>query len=82
MVLIAIRQTTANEGLRIIPAPILLSVSDVLLAHPDWENDFMGALDGICLKSLYEEAKDLRMDHPRKIMRVLLAREVRAVLKP
>ena len=81
MVLIATTQTTANEGLRIIPAPILLAVSDVLMAHPEWENDFMSVLDGICLKSLYEEAKALRMDHPRKIMRALLGREVRGVLE-
>lgn len=81
-VLISICQTRANEGLRIVQAPVLNAVSDVLLAHPEWGNDFVAVLDGIALQDLYDEAVELGMAGPRENMRVLLAKEIRAVLEP
>ncbi|MCT4654254.1 MAG: hypothetical protein N4A65_00430 [Cohaesibacter sp.] len=81
-VLIAICQTTDNTDMRVIPAPVLNAVSDVLLAHPEWGNQLVEAMDKIKLSDLYQEACDLRMGKPRDNLRVLLAREVKEVLEP
>lgn len=55
-VLIAIVETENNK--RALVAPVILGMSDLLLAHPSWfSGTFLEAMDGIDLTELHEQAK-------------------------
>ena len=54
--LIAIVETENNK--RALVAPVILGMSDLLLAHPSWfGGDFLAAMDGIDLIEMHERAK-------------------------
>lgn len=58
-VLLSIVESAGNE--RALIAPVILAVSDLLLAHPNWfGSDWLAALDKIDLGALHESVKPNR----------------------
>lgn len=75
-VIMSICETRNNK--RMLVAPVIWAVSDVLNFRPDWLGDrWFKALDEIELATLYERAKALRrVVHPRRIMAITLIAEM------
>lgn len=76
-VLIAISQTGRNS--RMLVAPVLWAVSDVLKAHPEWfGSSFLDAMDRIDLKQLYATAREGRsVVQPRQALAAMLFERLR-----
>lgn len=76
-VLISIVETENNK--RMLVAPVLLAVSDVLLAHPSWfGGDFLSAMDAIDLANMHERAKaNRRAAQPRQAIATMLFEQLR-----
>jgi GTP:adenosylcobinamide-phosphate guanylyltransferase len=71
-VLIVITETENNSKMLI--APVLWAVSDILLAHPSWFGSaFLDAMDGIDLSRLHAQAKaNRRAVQPRQALATML----------
>lgn len=81
-VLMAIVETTNNK--RMLVAPVIWAVSDILLAHPKWfGGDFLEAMDKIDLADMHERAKANRdAAQPRQAIATMLFDELRQSLLP
>lgn len=71
-VLMSIVETENNK--RMLVAPVIWAVSDILLAHPSWfGGDFLEAMDQIDLSELYDRAKtNRRAAQPRQAVATML----------
>lgn len=71
-VLISIVETTNNK--RMLVAPVVWAVSDILLAHPTWfGGDWLDAMDKIDLAEMHERAKaNRRAAQPRQAIATML----------
>jgi hypothetical protein len=71
-VLISIVETTNNK--RMLVAPVIWAVSDILLAHPTWfGSGFLDAMDRIDLAGMHERAKaNRRAAQPRQALATML----------
>jgi hypothetical protein len=71
-VLLSIVESAGNE--RALIAPVILAVSDLLLAHPDWfGSDWLDAMDKINLTALHENVKlNRKAVQPRYAIAALL----------
>jgi hypothetical protein len=76
-VLMSIVETENNK--RMLVAPVILAVSDVLLAHPSWFGSaFLDAMDKIDLGDMHERAKANRhAAQPRQAMATMIYEELR-----
>ena len=81
-VLISIVETKHNK--RNLIAPIILAMSDLLLAHPAWFGaDFLQAMDDIDLSDLHEKAKANRAAaQPRQAIATMLYQRMSDVFEP
>ncbi len=70
--LISIVETENNK--RMLVAPVIWGMSDVLLAHPTWfGGEFLGAMDQIDLADMHERAKANRQAaQPRQAVATML----------
>lgn len=71
-VLISIVETTNNK--RMLVAPVLWAVSDILLAHPSWfGGEWLDAMDAVDLADMHERAKaNRRAAQPRQAIATML----------
>lgn len=71
-VLISIVETTNNK--RMLVAPVIWAVSDILLAHPTWfGGELLEAMDKIDLAEMHERAKaNRRAAQPRQAISTML----------
>lgn len=71
-VLISIVETTNNK--RMLVAPVIWAVSDILLAHPAWfGGEWLDAMDKIDLAEMHERAKaNRRAAQPRQAISTML----------
>lgn len=71
-VLISIVETTNNK--RMLVAPVIWAVSDILLAHPTWfGGEWLDAMDKIDLAEMHERAKaNRRAAQPRQAIATML----------
>lgn len=71
-VLISIVETTNNK--RMLVAPVLWAVSDILLAHPTWfGGEWLDAMDAVDLADMHERAKaNRRAAQPRQAIATML----------
>lgn len=71
-VLISIVETTNNK--RMLVAPVIWAVSDILLAHPSWfGGEWLDAMDKIDLAEMHERAKaNRRAAQPRQAISTML----------
>lgn len=71
-VLISIVETTNNK--RMLVAPVIWAVSDILLAHPTWfGGEWLDAMDAIDLAEMHERAKaNRRAAQPRQAISTML----------
>lgn len=76
-VLMAIVETTNNK--RMLVAPVIWAVSDILLAHPKWfGGDFLDAMDRIDLTEMHGLAKANRdAAQPRQAIATMLFEQLR-----
>lgn len=76
-VLISIVETENNR--RMLIAPVIWALSDVLSAHPSWfGSEFLDAMDGIDLAEMHERAKaNRRAAQPRQAMATMLFERLR-----
>jgi hypothetical protein len=76
-VLISIVETENNK--RMLVAPVIWGMSDVLLAHPSWfGGDFLQAMDSIDLAEMHERAKANRQAaQPRQAIATMLFEKLR-----
>lgn len=81
-VLMSIVETENNK--RMLVAPVIWAVSDILLAHPSWfGGDFLEAMDQIDLSELYERAKaNRRAAQPRQALATMLFEILRQQFQP
>lgn len=81
-VLMSIVETENNK--RMLVAPVIWAVSDILLAHPSWfGGDFLEAMDRIDLADLHERAKANReAAQPRQAIATMLFEELRKEFQP
>lgn len=81
-VLMAIVETENNK--RMLVAPVIWAVSDILLAHPSWfGGDFLEAMDRIDLAEMHELAKANReAAQPRQAIATMLFDELRKDFQP
>lgn len=81
-VLMSIVETENNK--RMLVAPVIWAVSDILLAHPSWfGGDFLEAMDRIDLAELHERAKANReAAQPRQAIATMLFDELRKDFQP
>lgn len=81
-VLMAIVETTNNK--RMLVAPVIWAVSDILLAHPSWfGGDFLEAMDRIDLADMHELAKANRdAAQPRQAIATMLFDRLREQFQP
>lgn len=81
-VLMSIVETENNK--RMLVAPVIWAVSDILLAHPSWfGGDFLEAMDRIDLAELHERAKANReAAQPRQAIATMLFEELRKDFQP
>lgn len=81
-VLMAIVETENNK--RMLVAPVIWAVSDILLAHPSWfGGDFLEAMDRIDLAEMHERAKANReAAQPRQAIATMLFDELRKDFQP
>jgi hypothetical protein len=79
--LISIVETENNK--RMLVAPIIWAVSDVLLAHPSWfGGEFLQAMDRIHLADMHERAKaNRRAAQPRQAIATMLFEELSKTFK-
>jgi hypothetical protein len=80
-VLIAITETANNK--RMLVAPVIWGVSDILRAHPHWLGGaFLEAMDGIDLAEMHERAKaNRKAAQPRKAIATMLFDRISGVLE-
>lgn len=71
-VLISIVETTNNK--RMLVAPVIWAVSDILLAHPTWfGGEWLDAMDAVDLAEMHERAKaNRRAAQPRQAIATML----------
>jgi hypothetical protein len=71
-VLISIVETTNNK--RMLVAPVIWAVSDILLAHPTWfGGEWLDAMDKVDLAEMHERAKaNRRAAQPRQAIATML----------
>jgi hypothetical protein len=71
-VLISVVETTNNK--RMLVAPVIWAVSDILLAHPTWfGGEWLNAMDKIDLAEMHERAKaNRRAAQPRQAIATML----------
>lgn len=71
-VLISIVETTNNK--RMLVAPVIWAVSDILLAHPSWfGGEWLDAMDKVDLAEMHERAKaNRRAAQPRQAIATML----------
>jgi hypothetical protein len=71
-VLISIVETTNNK--RMLVAPVIWAVSDILLAHPAWfGSEFLDAMDKVDLAEMHDRAKANReAAQPRQAIATML----------
>ena len=71
-VLISIVETTNNK--RMLVAPVIWAVSDILLAHPTWfGGEWLEAMDAVDLAEMHERAKaNRRAAQPRQAISTML----------
>jgi hypothetical protein len=71
-VLISIVETTNNK--RMLVAPVIWAVSDILLAHPTWfGGEWLDAMDKVDLAEMHERAKaNRRAAQPRQAVATML----------
>lgn len=76
-VLISIVETENNK--RMLVAPVIWGMSDLLLAHPSWfGGEFLQAMDGIDLADMHERAKaNRRAAQPRQAISTMLFENLR-----
>lgn len=76
-VLISIVETENNK--RMLVAPVIWGMSDVLLAHPSWfGGEFLQAMDGVDLADMHERAKANRQAaQPRQAIATMLFEKMR-----
>jgi len=81
-VLLSIAETENNK--RMLVAPVIWAVSDILLAHPSWfGGDFLEAMDRIDLAEMHERAKANReAAQPRQAIATMLFEELRKDFQP
>lgn len=81
-VLISIVETENNK--RMLVAPVLWAMSDLLLAHPSWfGGDFLAAMDRIDLPDIHEQAKANRdAAQPRQAIATMLFNQLRSDFQP
>ena len=81
-VLMSIVETENNK--RMLVAPVIWAVSDILLAHPSWfGGDFLEAMDRIDLADIHERAKANReAAQPRQAIATMLFEELRKDFQP
>lgn len=81
-VLISIVETENNK--RMLVAPIIWAMSDLLLAHPSWfGGEFLTAMDRIDLPSIHEQAKANRdAAQPRQAIATMLFNQLRNDFQP
>jgi len=81
-VFMSIVETENNK--RMLVAPVIWAVSDILLAHPSWfGGDFLEAMDRIDLAALHERAKANReAAQPRQAIATMLFEELRKDFQP
>jgi hypothetical protein len=81
-VLMAIVETENNK--RMLVAPVIWALSDILLAHPSWfGGDFLEAMDRIDLAEMHERAKANReAAQPRQAIATMLFDELRTEFQP
>jgi hypothetical protein len=79
-VLLSIVESAGND--RALTAPVILAVSDILLAHPNWfGSDWLAALDKIDLGALHESVKPNRQAvQPRSAIAAMLFEQLRGTL--
>jgi hypothetical protein len=71
-VLISIVETTNNK--RMLVAPVIWAVSDILIAHPTWfGGEWLDAMDKVDLAEMHERAKaNRRAAQPRQAVATML----------
>jgi len=81
-VLMSIVDTENNK--RMLVAPVIWAVSDILLAHPSWfGGSFLEAMDRIDLAAMHERAKANReAAQPRQAIATMLFDELRKEFQP
>lgn len=81
-VLMAIVETENNK--RMLVAPVIWAVSDILLAHPSWfGGEFLDAMDRIELADMHERAKANRQAaQPRQAIATMLFDVLRKDFQP
>lgn len=81
-VLMSIVETENNK--RMLVAPVIWAVSDILLAHPSWfGGDFLETMDRIDLAEMHERAKANReAAQPRQAIATMLFEELRTDFQP
>jgi hypothetical protein len=81
-VLMSIVETENNK--RMLVAPIIWAVSDILSAHPSWfSGTFLEAMDKIDLAEMHERAKANReAAQPRQAIATMLFEELRKNFQP
>jgi hypothetical protein len=79
--LISIVETENNK--RMLVAPVIWGMSDVLLAHPSWfGGEFLQAMDKIDLADMHERAKaNRRAAQPRQAIATMLFEELSKTFK-
>jgi hypothetical protein len=81
-VLLSIVETENNK--RMLVAPVIWAVSDILLAHPSWfGGDFLEAMDKIDLAEMHDKAKaNRKLAQPRQALVTMLMEHLGGKFEP